>query len=238
MRKFEGLINGKIYTDVNEFSRDLLNLNVDENGNVSVSYSYVTENDLNECDDTDVKKTEIYISEEQLFKNITNKNDVKPDSNLIDKIKIANNKSDIKNIVCKKIENFNNKIEDNLLHINELKSDYKKLDEKIKLINSQIKTLDDANNNYYLQKEYYTNIKNLVDTPEGTATPEETDKTDSGCGACGECNCECGEKCKEKREVLSLKDIYEMTPKEFSKYLNDNKMYNLADLIEYFIKKY
>lgn len=234
MRKFEGLINGKIYTDVNEFSRDLLNLNVDENGNVSVSYSYVTENDSNECDDTDVKKPEIYISEEQLFKNITNKNDVEPDSNLIDKLKIANNKSDIKNIVCKKIENFNNKIEDNLLHINELKSDYKKLDEKIKLINSQIKTLDDANNNYYLQKEYYTNIKNLVNTPE------ETDKVDSVCNvcACGKCNCECEGKCKEKREVISLKDIYEMTPKEFSKYLNDNKMYNLADLIEYFIKKY
>ena len=31
----------------------------------------------------------------------------------------------------------------------------------MKLINSQIKTLDDANNNYYLNKEYYTNIKNL-----------------------------------------------------------------------------
>jgi hypothetical protein len=233
MRKFEGLINGKIYTDVNEFSRDLLNLNVDENGNVSVSYSYVTENDSNECDDTDVKKSEIYISEEQLFKNITNKNDVEPDSNLIDKLKIANNKSDIKNIVCKKIENFNNKIEDNLLHINELKSDYKKLDEKIKLINSQIKTLDDANNNYYLQKEYYTNIKNLVDEPE------DTDKTDSGCDVCtcgGKCNCECDEKCKEKIEVLSLKDIYEMSPKEFYKYLNDNKMYNLEDLIKYFIK--
>jgi hypothetical protein len=234
MRKFEGLINGKIYTDENEFWRDLLNLNVDERGNISVSYSYVTENDSNECDDTDVKKSETYISEDQLFKNITNKNDVEIDSNLIDKLKIANNKSDIKNIVCKKIENFNNKIEDNLLHINELKSDYKKLDEKIKLINSQIKTLDDANNNYYLQKEYYTNIKNLVNTPE------ETDKVDSVCDvcACGECKCECEEKCKEKREVLSLKDIYEMTPKEFSKYLNDNKMYNLADLIDYFIKKY
>ena len=232
MRKFEGLINGKIYTDEKEFWRDLLKLNVNESGNVSVSYSYITSNDSNECDDTDVKKSEIYITEDQLFKNITNKNDVEPDSNLIDRLKIANNKSYIKNIACKKIEDFNNKIEDNLLHINELKSDYKKLDEKIKLINSQIKTLDDANNNYYLQKEYYTNIKNLVDVSE------ETDKTDSGCDVCScdVCKCECEGKCKEKIDVLSLKDIYEMSPKEFYKYLNDKKMYNLSDLMEYFIK--
>lgn len=228
MRKFcEGLINSKIYTDENEFTRDLLNLG--DSNNVSVSYRYIDV--TNECEEN-TKKSEIYISEDQLFKNITNKNDVELDSNLIDRLKIANNKSDIKNIVCKKIEDFDNKIEDNLLYIKDLESDYKKLEEKIKLINSQIKTLDDANNNYYLQKEYYTNIKKLVDVPE------ETDKTDSGCNVCScdECKCECEGKCKEKREVLSLKDIYEMSPKEFYKYINDKKMYNLSDLIEYFIK--
>ena len=232
MRKFEGLINGKIYTDENEFSRDLLN---NDDDNLNVSYRYITVNDpevTNECEE-DTKDSEIYISEDQLIKTITNKSDVELDRNLIDRLKIANNKSEIKNIVSKKIEDFNDKIEDNLLHINELKSDYKKLDEKIKLINSQIKTLDNANNNYYLQKEYYTNIKNLVDTPE------ETDKTYSGCDVCdcGECKCECGGKCKEKIEVLSLKDISEMSPKEFYKYLNDNKMHNLSDLIKYFIAK-
>lgn len=227
MRQFEGLINGKVYTDENEFSRDLLQ--IDETGNVSVSYRYVTVNDSKECEENvDTKVPNNYVSESQYVKSITNKNDIELDSNLIGKLKLANNKSEINLNVCKKIEDFNNKIEDNLLHINELKSDYKKLEEKMKLINSQIKTLDDANNNYYLHKEYYTNIKNLLDTQV-----EET-KVDSECG----CDCACGEcKCKENREVLTLKEIYDMTPKEFAKYLNNKKMYNLADLVEYFIKK-
>ena len=44
-----------------------------------------------------------------------------------------------------------------ILHINELKSDYK----RVRRYNSQIQTLDDANNNYYLNKEYYK----YLDTP-------------------------------------------------------------------------
>ena len=227
MRKFEGLINGKMYTDENEFSRDLLQ--IDETGNVSVSYRYVTVNDSKECEENVVTKVpNNYVSESQYVKSITNKNDIELDNNLIDKLKLADNKSEINLNVCKKIEDFNNKIEDNLLHINELESDYKKLEEKMKLINNQIKTLDDANNNYYLYKEYYTNIKNLVNSQV-----EET-KVDSECG----CDCYCGDrKCKEKREVLTIKEKYDMTPKEFEKYRNIKKMYNLADLVEYFINK-
>lgn len=225
MRKFEGLINGKMYTDENEFSRDLLQ--IDETSNVSVSYRYVTVNDSNECEENVVKKVpNNYVSESQYVKSITNKNEIELDNNLIDKLKLADNKSEIDINVCKKIEDFNNKIEDNLLHINELKSDYKKLEEKMKLINSQIKTLDDANNNYYLHKEYYTNIKNLLDTKVDEIKVES------------ECSCACGEcKCKDKREAITLKKMCEMTPKEFVKYLNINKMYNLEDLIDYFIKK-
>ena len=143
------------------------------------------------------------------------------------KLKCATNKHDIKRNVCKRISDFINKIEDNLLHINELKSDYKKLDEKMKLIGSQIKTLDDANNNYYLNKEYYTNIKNLLDTP--------VDIPETKCECkCEPCECKCDN--KNNNDKLSLKDIYDMSPYELAKYLNKRKIYTLADLVEYFLK--
>ena len=143
-------------------------------------------------------------------------------------LKCASNKSDIKRNVCKKIVDFGNRIEDNLLHINELKSDYKKLDEKMKLINSQIQTLDDANNNYYLNKEYYTNIKNLLDRP--VDIPETEENCNCGCDS-GEC------KCKDKN-TTTLKDIYDMSPEELARYLNKRKIFTLADLVEYFLKNY
>ena len=234
MRKFEGSINGKIYTDENEFNNAIAEM--DDTCDICVSYKFVSvpdtiDDSLNtnsyenmndkECDEKN------YVSENQYIKNITNKNDVELDSDLIDMIKHASNKSDIKRNACKMIGDFDKMIGDNLLHINELKSEYKKLDEKIKLINNQIKTLDDANNNYYLIKEYYTNIKDLLDKP--VDTPESKD----------ECKCDDKCKCDEKNdmdELLSLKDIYNMTPYELAKYINKRKIYTLADLVEYFIK--
>ena len=236
MRKFEGNINGKIYTDEKEFDKALSTL--ERTDNMFVSYRYVSVPDTKEepklLENKTKKNTAIecnknYVAESLYVKNINNKKDVELDVELENKLKVASNKSDIKRNVCKKIADFGNKIEDNLLHINELKSDYKKLDEKMKLINSQIQTLDDANNNYYLNKEYYTNIKNLLDTPVDIPETKE------------ECNCGCDEddcKCKEKTTTPTLKDIYDMSPYDLAKYLNKRKIYTLADLVEYFLKNY
>jgi hypothetical protein len=118
---------------------------------------------------------------------------------------------------------FDAKIEDNLLHINELKSDYKKLNEKIKLINNQIKTLDDANNNYYLHKEYYTNIKNLVELPDD-------ERKNEGCVYIKENECD--------NETITFEDIYNMTPYALAEYLKKKKINTLSDLVEYFINNF
>lgn len=236
MRKFEGNINGKIYTDEKEFDKALSTL--ERTDDMFVSYRYVSvpgvkdETKLLESKNQNkvaIECNKNYVSENQYVRNINNKKDVELDVELTNTLKCASNKSDIKRNVCKKIADFGNKIEDNLLHINELKSDYKKLDEKMKLINSQIQTLDDANNNYYLNKEYYTNIKNLLDTPVDIPETKE------------ECNCGCDEtdcKCKEKTTTPTLKDIYDMSPYDLAKYLNKRKIYTLADLVEYFLKNY
>jgi hypothetical protein len=229
MLKFKGNINGTVYTDEKEFNKAILEW--DGKNNMSVSYQYISVPD--EKDETKLlesnscnKECNSYVSESDYIKNISNKSDIELDSNLINKLKNASNKSDIELNVCKKINDFDNKISDNLLRINDLKSDYKKLDEKIKLINSQIKTLDNANNNYYLQKEYYTNIKNLFINNVDVNESKETG-----------CTCDCGEcKCNEKKDIPSLKDIYNMTPQELAKYIKKNNIYNLADLVEFFIK--
>ena len=236
MKKFEGNINGKIYTDEKEFDKALSTL--ERSDNMYVSYRYVSVPDTKDepklLENKNKNKVAIecnknYVSENQYVRNINNKKDVELDVELTNTLKCASNKSDIKRNVCKKIVDFDNKIEDNLIHINELKSDYKKLDEKMKLINSQIQTLDDANNNYYLNKEYYTNIKNLIDTP--VDIPES--KEECNCGD----DCKCNEKSKKKK-ALSLKDIYDMTPYDLAKYLNKRKIYTLADLVEDFLKNY
>lgn len=234
MRKFEGNINGKKYTDENEFNKVIAEWDGTKDMSVSYYFTYVPDT-KDESKLSEVKIDEVcdnnLISESEYVKNISNKNEVELDSNLIIKLKNASNKSDINLNVCKRISDFDNKISDNLLHINELKSDYKKLDEKMKLINSQIKTLDDANNNYYLNKEYYTNIKNLVNKQIEVVESKE----ESGCA----CGCKCGDGCKcddEVKVLPSLKEIYAMTPQELAKYLKKNKIYNLADLIEYFLK--
>jgi hypothetical protein len=230
MRKFEGNINGKIYTDEKEFNKALLDWDGKED--MSVSYQYISvpdEKDETKLLDSNVcKECNNFVAESDYVKNVSNKSDVELDSNLINKLKNASNKSDIELNVCKKIKDFDNKISDNLLRINDLKADYKKHEDNIKLINSQIKTLDDANNNYYLYKEYYTNIKDLFVTPVDVNESKE----ESGCT----CECDCGE-CDDKKEMLSLIDIYAMTPQELAKYLTRQNIRNLSDLVEYFLKK-
>ena len=237
MRKFEGNINGKIYTDEKEFDKALLQM--EDTGDVYVSYKYVSIPDVN--DETKLKSVDSnnesvknYVSENEYVKNITNKKDVVLDADLISKLKNSSNQSDIKETACKKITDFDNKISDNLLHINELKSDYKKLDEKMKLINNQIKTLDDANNNYYLNKEYYTNIKDLFVEVDAL---DSNDKCECGCEdsecTCDECKCD-----SEKDKPITITDICKMTADELARHLNKNKIHTLGDLVEYFLKHY
>ena len=237
LREFEGNINGKKYTDDDEFKNDLLALDYTD-GDVYVSYKYVNNNiDENKCvESKDCKCSKFsdnYVSEIQYVKNIVNKKDVELDEGLVEKLKNASNKLDIRTNVINKIVCFDENISDNLLHINELKGDYKKLEEKIKLINSQIKTLDDANNNYYLNKEYYTNIKMLID--EHLESNKLKEKCDCGCKS-GECKCsDC--KCdKDKEEEISFNDICDNASLDIAKYLNKMNINNITDLVDYFLK--
>ncbi len=239
MKKFEGNINGKIYTDKKEFEKALLSL--DDTGDVCVSYKYVSVSDTNDnskltYDTTPIRK---YISEDQYVKNITDKKDVDLDAELINKLKTSNNKSHIKDVVNKKITYFDNKISNNLLHINDLKSDRDKLEEKMIMINNQIKTLDDANNNYHLNKEYYTKINDLL--IETTDDSDSKNEHECGCGCndnkctcgCVRNECECGD---DKDEAITVNDICKMSPYELMKYFRNKKVYTLGDLVEYFIK--
>lgn len=243
MKQFEGNINGKVYTDKNEFDKALLSL--DKTDNVYVAYKYINVPDVKgSSEPKDIIGDNNYVSENLYVKNITNKKDVELDVELMSKLKCASNKSSIKETVCNKIASFDSKISDNLLHINELKSDYKKLEEKMKLINGQIRTLDDANNNYYLNKEYYTNIKNLLETVNDSEKSEVPETNPCGCNC--ELDCECGQGCKcgehnkcekKKEETISL-DKYDNATKDIAKYLNKMNIHNLSDLVDYFLKKY
>ena len=237
MRKFEGNINGKIYTDENEFDKALTL--TENDGDVYVSYKYVSVPDDVEAPKLKSdRKNEIgccknNVSENEYVKTITSEKDAVIDAELANKIINASNRSDIKDTVNKKITYFENKISNNLLHINDLKSDYKSLEEKIKLIESQIETLDNANNNYYLNKEYYTNIHNLLDTEVSSSAND-----DCGCKK-DVCSCGCVDNTNEDTDkILSIKDIYKMSPYDLAKYLNKKSIYTLADLVEYFIKNY
>ena len=237
MLKFEGNINGKVYTDEKEFNEALAKL--DKTDYRCISYRYVSVPGIFDTDDKEQRDNRNFIEynknidEGQYVRNITNENDVIPEEHLINKLKSASNKLDIKNNVCKKIDDFTNKISSNLLHINELKTDYKKLEEKINLINSQIKTLDDANNNYYLNKEYYKNIKKALD--DDTITSEDNEQKDNN-----ECKCVgdnlfnvVDESLKHSFEEVC--DIVNMTKNDLAKKLN---IYNISDLVDYFLKKY
>ena len=228
MRKFWGDINGKLYTDRDEFDKALAALK--DTDIISVSYKYMTvegamdvaKEVASEDSKNAIECNKNYVSENEYIKHITHKADVELNDNLINRLKSADNKTDIKDVVCNKIMGFDAKIEDNLLHINELKSDYKKLNEKIKLINNQIKTLDDANNNYYLHKEYYTNIKNLVDLSGDEKKNESCDCEENVCD----------------NETITLEDIYNMTPYALTEYLKKKKINTLSDLVEFFIRNF
>ena len=241
--KFEGKINGINYTDEKEFFDVLSKLK--KTDDLCVSYRYVSVpgalDDKMEQTDNRFQKSvwqtdnrnfidyTKYIRDNEYVRNITHKNDVNLDGELINKLKCASNKSEIKRNVYKKLEDFTNLISSNLLKINELKSDYKKFEEKINLINSQIKTLDNANNNYYLNKEYYTNILKYL---EDSLTPvvgkqEEKENCDCGDKCCDKCNC-------NNKDLKSSCDEFVKTPIEVLENLN---IYNLSDLVDYFLKK-
>ena len=246
MVKFEGNINGKVYTDEKEFFDVLSKLN--KTDDLCVSYRYVSvpgalDDKVEQTDNSNRFQKSIfqidnrnfvdytkYVRDNEYVRNITQKNDVNPDDKLINKLKCASNKLEIKRNVYKKLEDLTNLISSNLLQINELKSDYKKFEEKINLINSQIKTLDNANNNYYLNKEYYTNIaKYLEDEQTLVETQEKKESCDCGDKCCDNCNY------NDKKLNISLDEDFAKTPREVLENLN---IYNLSDLVEYFLKKY
>lgn len=236
MKQFEGNINGKTYTDEKEFNRALFELeNTDD---MYVSYRYVTVPDTNKNDKQDsgiaIGYVNNYVPESQYVKNITNVKDVELDVELINKLKCASNKLDINETISSKIISFDNKISDNLLHINELKPYYNKLVEKIKSIDGQITTLERANNNYYLNKEYYTNIKNLLETTTEVTTNENGCNCEYDCECGGDCKCGKYNKCENKKDDLtSLEDLLDI-----ENYLNKNNIKTLSDLVDFFIEKY
>jgi hypothetical protein len=234
MKKFEGNINGKIYTDKEEFDKAILSL--DETDDINVSYSYISVFDNKECM---IKDDSNYVSENQYVKIINNEDDVIVDDELIDKLKNAPNKSEIKQKVYDKIVEADFHIEDNLLRIKSLESDYRKLGDKIKNLNNEIefvlgeiKKLEDANNNYYLYKDYYTNIKNLLDTITFENIMETNDECDCKCNV-NECKCDN----KVKENTLN-EDIYAITPNDFEKFFKRCEIYSLPDLVDFFLKKY
>lgn len=221
-RLFEGNINGKIYTDEKKFDKALLLM--DDKDDMFVSYRYISA--------PDIKVNENYVSEYQYVKNITDKEDVGLDAELVFKLKEASNKSDIKDVVNKKIEEFDSRISSNLISINNFKSDIEEFEKKIKSIGEYIQTLDNANNNYYLNKKYYLNIKDLIEAP--TDIPEAKEECCCGCGD-GKCSCECGDSEEKKTDINTIKE-------RFNSHLNNpNKkdvLSDLTELVEYFLKKY
>ena len=246
MTKFEGKINGINYTDEKEFFDDLSKLK--KTDDLCVSYRYISvpgalDDNIEQTDNSNrfqksVWKTDNrnfidytkYVRDNEYVRNITQKNDVNPDDELINKLKFASNKSEIERNVYNKIEYFTNLINSNLLQINELKSEFKKLEEEIYLINSQIKTLNNANNNYYLNREYYTNIaKYLEDEQTPVETQEKKESCDCGDKCCDKCNC------NDKNLKTLLDDCLVMTPRDVLENLSN---YNLSDLVDYFLKKY
>ena len=231
MRKFEGNINGKIYTDEKEFDKAVLSLYKmrDNTSNVYVSYKYTNvpdDNDKNESNERD-EDTSTYVSEKQYVKNINSKKDVDIDVDMTNKLKNASNKSEIKNNIKMRIASFDDKISENLLRIHDLKLDYLKLDEKIKCIDNQIRTLNAANNNYQLNIDYYKNIKNILECEDNKLEEKEECKCDCGCK---------GDECKHKDNDVA-KDIEKM-PYDIPNYLIENNIHTLSDLVDFFIKYY
>lgn len=251
MVKFEGNINGKVYTDEKEFNEALSK--IDKEDGLHVSYRYVsvpgifdeeTRDNRNFIDYNNSKNQYIrnitrYVSKDQYERNITNENDVIPDDELISKLKQASNKTEIKRDLYNKIDDLTLKISSNLVHLNELKSDYKKLEDKINSINAQIKiiasqgkTLEDANNNYYLNKEYYTIIVNKLEEPQYSDSQEEKEICERDCKCDGKC------KCKDKNEFELDGKIVNKSREILDKFDNVNfNIHKLSDLVEYFLNK-
>ena len=84
-----------------------------------VSYKYVSIPDLEEFsksleskvkNKTAIESNKNYVSESRYVKTIKDKKDVKLDDGLVNVLKCASNKSDIKRNVCKKIVDFGNKM--------------------------------------------------------------------------------------------------------------------------------
>ena len=251
MVKFEGNINGKVYTDEKEFNEALSK--IDKKDGLHVSYRYVSvpgifneeeirDNrnfiDYNKHVSDYVSKNQYirniandynnYVSKDQYVRNITNKNDVIPDGELISKLKQASNKTEIKRDAYNKLDGFELKINSNLVRINELKSDYKKLEDKIKSIESKIKTLEDENNNYYLNKEYYVNIVKYLEEPQYSDSQEEKEICERDCKCDGKCKC-------QDKNAFELDDEIVNKSREL---LDKFNIYNLSDLVDYFLKKY
>ena len=187
----------------------------DNTSNVYVSYKYINvpdDNDKNESNERD-EDTSTYVSEKQYVKNINNKKDVEIDADMTNKLKNASNKSEIKNNIKMRIASFDDKISENLLRIHDLKLDYLKLDEKIKCIDNQIRTLNAANNNYQLNIDYYKNIKNILESEDNKLEEKEECK----------CDCECkGDECKCKDNDVT-KDIVKK-PYDIPNYLIENNI--------------
>ena len=114
MLKFEGTINGKVYTDEKEFNEALAKL--DKTDYRCISYRYVSVPGIFDTDDKEQRDNRNFIEynknidEGQYVRNITNEDDVVPEKHLIDKLKSASNKLDIKNNVCKKIDEFDKRV--------------------------------------------------------------------------------------------------------------------------------
>ena len=129
MRKFEGIINGKCYTDESEFRKAISKLDLEDNIDTYVSYRYVSVVDDAKCDSKSIesninKECNNIVSENEYVKHVVDNSGL--DVELIEKLKRASNKSDISINVSKRIEDFDKKISDNLIFINELKNNYKK----------------------------------------------------------------------------------------------------------------
>lgn len=230
-RLFEGNINGKIYTDESEFDKALFSIG--DESNLFVSYRYISAPDMNDNSKlkSDSNDNKNYVSEDQYVKNITDKEDVGLDAELVFKLKEASNKSEIKDVVNKKIEEFDSRISSNLISINNFKSDIEEFEKKIKSIGEYIQTLENANNNYYLNKKYYLNIKDLIEGPYRSEEKEEC------CCGCGDGKCSCGSENPEEKKI-DITTIKEHFNSVFNNPNRKDVLSDLSELVEYFLKKY
>jgi predicted transport protein len=75
MKKFEGIINGKFYTDESEFRKAISNLDLEDNNDTYVSYRYVSAVDDVKCDSKSIesdinKECDNIVSENEYVKHV------------------------------------------------------------------------------------------------------------------------------------------------------------------------